>query len=95
MEKQNLVAVLQSHFSTRFHAPHEEGRQRMAQFLSQECEMEFAQAEAWVEELEGEGYLHFVALTDPNSAAMLEAARYGEFPAQGSAGGYWIIGSER
>ncbi len=93
MEQQTLVNILRSHLSEEFHAPRESGRDEMAKVLSEEGHMTFEQAEKWVDTLETQGILCFIEVAPPSSPAMLEAARYGEMPAQGTAVGYWRIGA--
>ncbi len=93
MEQQTLVNILKSRFSGEFHAPRASGRDELAKVLSEEGHMTFEQAEKWVDTLEEQALLCFVEVAPPSSSAMLEAARYGEMPAKGTAVGYWRIGS--
>jgi hypothetical protein len=92
MDQQTLINILKTHLSGELHAPRASGRDEIARVLSEEGHMTFEQAEKWVDTLETQGHLCFVEVAPPSSPAMLEAARYGEMPAPGTAVGYWRIG---
>ncbi len=94
MNQRELVNILRDHFTEEFHAPREAGWQEMADFLAERTDVSMEQAETWLADLEKNGIINFLAFEEPDAPAMLEAARYGDMPAEGTAEGYWTIGRE-
>ncbi|MGH2543528.1 MAG: hypothetical protein ACRDIB_12050 [Ardenticatenaceae bacterium] len=91
MTEQELIESLRDHFGGEFHAAREEGWQGMTNFLVEHTDLSREQAREWLTQLQERGILTFTPISEPDSAAMLEAARYGEMPAQGTAEGFWAL----
>jgi hypothetical protein len=63
----------------------------MVNFLVERAGIAREQAQERLTQLQERGILTFIPAGEPDAPAMLEAARYGDMPPQGTVEGYWTL----